>query len=46
VIAGDLTVDYLVDAAVNVPAFAEAYTVAALAAADRLDTLGRPARAA
>ncbi len=46
VIAGRLTVDYLVEAAVSVPAFAEAYTVAAVAAADRLDALVRAARAA
>ena len=36
--AGDLTVDYLVDAVFNVPTFADAYKVAALDAANRLNT--------
>ncbi len=37
--AGDLTVDYLVDAVFNVPTFADAYKVAALDAANRLNEL-------
>jgi NAD(P) transhydrogenase len=37
--AGDLTVDYLVDAVFNVPTFSDAYKVAALDAANRLDVL-------
>lgn len=36
-IAGDLPVDYLTEAAFNVPTFTEAYRVAALDACDRLD---------
>jgi NAD(P) transhydrogenase len=39
VMAGDLTVDYLVDAVFNVPTFADAYKVAALDAANRLNEL-------
>ena len=39
-IAGGLTVDYLVDAVFNVPTFADAYKVAALDAANRLNELG------
>jgi NAD(P) transhydrogenase len=38
--AGDLTVDYLVDAVFNVPTFSDAYKVAALDAANRLNELG------
>ncbi len=38
--AGDLTVDYLVDAVFNVPTFGDAYKVAALDAANRLNELG------
>jgi NAD(P) transhydrogenase len=38
-IAGGLTVDYLVDAVFNVPTFADAYKVAALDAANRLNEL-------
>jgi NAD(P) transhydrogenase len=37
--AGDLTVDYLVDAVFNVPTFSDAYKVAALDAANRLAEL-------
>ena len=47
VIAGDLPVDYLVDAVFNVPTFCDAYKVAALDAANRLNELGfGPASAA
>jgi NAD(P) transhydrogenase len=47
VIAGDLAVDYLVDAVFNVPTFSDAYKVAALDAANRLDEPGcEPACAA
>ena len=42
VMAGDLSVDYLVDAVFNVPTFADAYKVAALDAANRLDELPSP----
>jgi NAD(P) transhydrogenase len=37
--AGDLTVDYLVDAVFNVPTFSDAYKIAALDAANRLNEL-------
>ena len=40
VMAGDLPVDYLVEAVFNVPTFSDAYKVAALDAANRLDELG------
>jgi NAD(P) transhydrogenase len=40
VIAGDLPVDYLVDAVFNVPTFSDAYKVAALDAANRLNEIG------
>jgi hypothetical protein len=40
-IAGGLTVDDLAGAVFNVPTFAEAYRVAALDAASRLDSLAR-----
>jgi NAD(P) transhydrogenase len=43
-IAGDLTVDYLVDAVFNVPTFTDAYKVAALDAVNRLAAI--PARRA
>lgn len=47
VIAGDLPVDYLVDAVFNVPTFCDAYKVAALDAANRLNELAcEPASAA
>ena len=47
VIAGDLPVDYLVDAVFNVPTFCDAYKVAALDAANRLNELAcKPASAA
>ena len=39
VMAADLPVDYLVDAVFNVPTFADAYKVAGLDAANRLDEL-------
>ena len=39
VMAGGLTIDYLVDAVFNVPTFCDAYKVAALDAANRLDAL-------
>ena len=42
VMAGGLTVDYLVDAVFNVPTFCDAYKVAALDAANRLNELARP----
>jgi len=38
--AGELTVDYLVDAVFNVPTFSDAYKIAALDAANRLNELG------
>jgi NAD(P) transhydrogenase len=45
--AAGLTVDYLVDAVFNVPTFTDAYKVAALDAANRLDEIaGRHARRA
>jgi NAD(P) transhydrogenase len=37
--AGDLTVDYLVDAVFNVPTFSDAYKVAALDAVNRLNAI-------
>jgi hypothetical protein len=44
VIAGDLPVDYLTEAAFNMPTFTETYRVAAVDACDRLDeSKGRPA---
>jgi NAD(P) transhydrogenase len=47
VMAGELTVDYLVDAVFNVPTFCDAYKVAALDAANRLNELASaPASAA
>ncbi len=48
VIAGELTVDYLVEAVFNVPTFADGYKVAALDACNRLDELtgGRASSAA
>jgi NAD(P) transhydrogenase len=47
VMAGELTVDYLVDAVFNVPTFCDAYKVAALDAANRLNEIARePASAA
>jgi NAD(P) transhydrogenase len=47
VMAGDLPVDYLVDAVFNVPTFCDAYKVAALDAANRLNEIDeRPAAAA
>jgi NAD(P) transhydrogenase len=47
VMAGDLTVDYLVDTVFNVPTFCDAYKVAALDAANRLNEIARqPASAA
>jgi NAD(P) transhydrogenase len=42
VMAGNLPVDYLVDAVFNVPTFSDAYKVAALDAANRLVELGGP----
>ncbi|HVG89133.1 MAG: Si-specific NAD(P)(+) transhydrogenase [Gaiellales bacterium] len=39
VMAGDLTVDYLVEAVFNVPTFTDAYKVAALDAANRLNEI-------
>ena len=45
-IAGGLTVDYLVDAVFNVPTFADAYKVAALDAANRLNELAAGAERA
>lgn len=42
VMVAGLTVDYLVDAVFNVPTFADAYKVAALDAANRLDNIGDP----
>lgn len=43
--AGGLTVDYLAGAVCHFPAFADAYRLAALDAADRLDGIGAgPAR--
>jgi NAD(P) transhydrogenase len=41
-----LAVDHLADAVFNVPTFADAYKVAALDAANRLNELGRAVRAA
>ena len=47
VIAGSLTVDYLTDAVFTAPAFAEGYRVAAIDAAERLETFAeRSPRAA
>jgi hypothetical protein len=44
VIAGDLPVDCLTEAAFNMPTFTETYRVAAVDACDRLDeSKGRPA---
>jgi NAD(P) transhydrogenase len=40
VIAGELMVEYLVDAVFNVPTFTDAYKVAALDACNRLDAFG------
>jgi NAD(P) transhydrogenase len=46
VMAGELTVDYLVDAVFNVPTFADAYKVAALDAANRLNEIASEPSAA
>ena len=46
VMAGELTVDYLVDAVFNVPTFCDAYKVAALDAANRLNEIASRAASA
>ncbi|MGH2969598.1 MAG: hypothetical protein ACRDK0_11115 [Solirubrobacteraceae bacterium] len=46
VIAAGLTVDYLVAAVFNIPAFTDAYRVAALDAANRLREIGDAREAA
>jgi NAD(P) transhydrogenase len=46
VMAGGLTVDYLVDAVFNVPTFVDAYKVAALDAANRLNAIADRASSA
>ena len=45
VIAGNLNVDYLVDAVFNVPTFSDAYKIAALDAGNRLNELDNSRRA-